>query len=97
MRLGDRLLDGVAWTTLADTGPWQGYWMKMSPGSRSLPHRHTATELLQILEGEVMDADGQVFHAGDSLVYGPDSEHWLYSPQGCLLLVIESVPSRLCN
>ena len=56
--------------------------MKMAPGSRSVPHRHAATELLQVLEGEVMDVDGQVFRAGDSLVYAAGSEHWLRSPRG---------------
>ncbi|MEG9624907.1 cupin domain-containing protein [Pseudomonas guariconensis] len=71
--------------------------MKMAPGSRSVPHRHAATELLQVLEGEVMDVDGQVFRAGDSLVYAAGSEHWLRSPRGCLLLVVESEPSSLSD
>lgn len=95
MLLGGQRLAGVSWKTLADAGPWQAYWMKMSPGSRSIPHRHAAVELLQVLEGEVMDVDGQLFRAGDSLVYAPGSEHWLRSPQGCLLLVVESEPSTL--
>lgn len=97
MLLGDRTLEGITWATLADPGPWQGYWMRMSPGSQSLPHRHAATELLQVVEGEVLDSDGQVLRAGDSLVYGEGSTHWLRSPQGCLLLVIESQPSSLLS
>lgn len=97
MLLGGRRLEGVSWKALTDTGPWHAYWMKMDPGSLSVPHRHAATELLQVLEGEVMDVDGQVFGAGDSLVYAAGSEHWLRSPLGCLLLVVESEPSALCD
>lgn len=97
MLLGGQRLEGVSWKTLADTGPWQAYWMKMAPGSRSVPHRHAATELPQVLEGEVMDVDGQVFRAGDSLVYAAGSEHWLRSPRGCLVLVVESEPSTLSD
>ncbi|MDF0732289.1 cupin domain-containing protein [Pseudomonas entomophila] len=95
MLLGDRILEGITWATLTAAGPWQGYWMRMSPGSRSLPHRHAATELVQVLQGEVVDSDGQRLQAGDSLVYAAGSEHWLQSPNGCLLLVIESQPSSL--
>ncbi|MHC6226733.1 cupin domain-containing protein [Pseudomonas sp. X10] len=95
MSIDGKVLEGVQWAALASTASWLGYWMKMTPGSSSVPHRHTALELLLVLEGQVADSDGRCFEAGDSLVYAAGSEHWLHSPEGCVLLVVESAPAVL--
>ncbi|MEC9382827.1 MAG: cupin domain-containing protein [SAR324 cluster bacterium] len=41
-----------------------------------------------MLEGELIDADGEVFKKGDYIKFEKGSEHASYSKTGCTLLVI---------
>lgn len=80
---------GVWWHPITDnleTGE-ATYYARYEPGARSSPHEHPMTEEFLVVEGEFVDHDGQVFHAGDFVSYQPGTRHWSHSPKGCLLLV----------
>ncbi|AHL77616.1 hypothetical protein CH92_04455 [Stutzerimonas stutzeri] len=96
MHVADIKLDGVTMHLLVEADDrWRSYWMKMEAGSRSIMHRHSATEMLIVVEGSVTDCDGAVFRAADVVVYSVGSTHVLSSPRGCTLLVVESCASTL--
>lgn len=95
MIIGEIPLKGLEYAALASNSNRRGYWMKMEPGSHSPLHRHTDEELIVIWDGEVQDSDNRQFKTGSSLVYAAGSEHYLYSPSGCVMLVIESAPAEI--
>jgi len=41
-----------------------------------------------VLDGELVDCDGQSFHNGDYVRFEPGSKHSSHSPKGCTMLVI---------
>jgi hypothetical protein len=91
MSIAGQPLEGVFKCLLVSTPEhWESYWMKMCPETRSVIHRHTANEMLLVMQGSVQDSDGSVFRASDVIVYPADSSHVLFSPEGCMLLVVES-------
>lgn len=63
------------------------YLLVMSPGASSTPHRHNAAEEFYVLEGELIDFDGQVYAAGDYVRLERGTAHTSLSPSGCKLLV----------
>lgn len=63
------------------------YLMVMAPGASSVPHRHSGAEEFYVLEGELIDFDGQVYGAGDFVRLAPGTVHSSLSPTGCKLLV----------
>jgi anti-sigma factor ChrR (cupin superfamily) len=60
----------------------------MDAGAHSKPHEHTGHEEFLVLEGELIDCDGQRFDSGDYVRFQPGSKHGSTSPKGCTLLVI---------
>lgn len=64
------------------------YLMIMAPGASSRAHRHTDAEEFFVLEGELLDFDGQVYRAGDFVSLAPGTVHTSLSPGGCKLLVM---------
>ena len=66
---------------------YECFLIRFKPGASSTPHEHTGTEEFIVLEGELEDADGAVFKAGDFVSYQPGSCHYSVSPKGCVLLV----------
>ena len=62
------------------------YVSKLKPGTRTLEHIHSGYEEFLILEGELIDSDGQIFKKGDLVTYGPNSRHSSYTKKGCLIL-----------
>ena len=62
------------------------YVSKLKPGTKTLEHVHSGYEEFLILEGELVDSDGQVFKKGDLVTYGPNSKHSSYTKKGCLIL-----------
>ena len=60
----------------------------MDAGARSNPHEHTGHEEFLVLDGELIDCDGQSFKSGDYVHFQPGSKHSSSSPEGCTLLVI---------
>jgi len=63
------------------------YILKMEPGARSLPHKHTNYEEFIMLDGELKDPDNTVFKKGDIITFQPGSTHSSYTKNGCLILV----------
>ena len=63
------------------------YLLVMAPGASSTPHRHNAAEEFFVLEGELIDFDGQVYSAGDHVRLERGTVHTSLSPSGCKLLV----------
>ena len=62
------------------------YVSKLKPGTRTLEHIHSGYEEFLILEGELIDSDGQIFKKGDLVTYGPNSRHSSCTKKGCLIL-----------
>ncbi len=63
------------------------YLLKMAPGASSALHGHAGAEEFLVLEGELVDFDGQVFRTGDHVQLEAGSVHTSLSPTGCRLLV----------
>ena len=80
---------GMSWHKITynkETG--QGtYILKMEPGSKSKLHEHTNFEEFIMLDGELIDPDGNIFKKGDIVTYEPGSRHSSYTKDGCLILV----------
>ena len=62
------------------------YISKLEPGTKTLEHVHSGFEEFLILQGELIDSDGQIFKKGDLITYGPNSKHSSYTKKGCLIL-----------
>ena len=89
-RYGDIIPD-LSWIPLSGellNGSYECFLLRMAPGSRSRPHEHTGHEEFMMLEGELIDCDGQRFKRGDYVHFQPGSKHSSTTPQGCTLLVI---------
>ncbi|MET7683640.1 cupin domain-containing protein [Streptomyces sp. NPDC005423] len=73
-----------------ETGPdgAEAYIAHFRPGAHGDLHRHLGFELLLILEGELVNDNGDVYPAGTLVVERPDSIHRVSSPAGCKMLVI---------
>ncbi|MGR3995175.1 hypothetical protein FW789_22250 [Pseudomonas sp. 1121_17] len=90
--INGKLLPGITYYMLESNDSWCSYWMKMDSKCQSVLHRHTDVELITILSGSVQDSTGAHYEPGDCIVYTINSEHQLYSANGCTMLVVESKP-----
>jgi anti-sigma factor ChrR (cupin superfamily) len=82
---------GMSWIPLSgelNNDTFECFMLRMDPGACSKPHEHTSGEEFLILDGELIDCDGQRFHAGDYVCFEPGSKHSSHTPTGCKLLVI---------
>jgi anti-sigma factor ChrR (cupin superfamily) len=82
---------GMSWMPLSGeplNGEFECFLLRMEAGARSSPHEHTGHEEFLMLDGELVDCDGQRFAAGDYVRFRPGSKHDSHSPGGCSLLVI---------
>lgn len=68
------------------------YIYKMEPGARSAPHRHGGAEEFLMINGELIDNDGTVYHPGDVVWLAAGTEHSSHSPGGCLIAVYAEKP-----
>ena len=83
-------IPGMSWYKISydkKAGGYGTYVLKMDPGAKSLPHKHTGHEEFLMLEGELSDADGKVFKKGEFVSFEPGSTHSSYTKNGCLVLV----------
>ena len=89
-------IPGMAWLNLSyDRATGQGtFVLRMEPGARSMPHEHTEGEEFLMLDGELVDADGTVFRAGDYVAFRPGSRHFSVAPGGCRLIAFMRGPNR---
>ena len=81
---------GMSWYKISydkKNGGQGTYLLKMEPGAKSLPHKHTGYEEFLMLEGELIDPDGKNFKKGDFVSFEPGSSHYSYTKEGCLILV----------
>ena len=82
-------IPGMSWHKISynnETG--QGsYILKMEPGAKSLPHKHTSYEEFLMLDGELIDPDNKIFKKGDFVTFEPGSKHFSHTKNGCLVLV----------
>jgi anti-sigma factor ChrR (cupin superfamily) len=81
---------GMKWHKISydkENGGSGTYVLKMEPGAKSLFHEHTGFEEFLVLEGELIDPDGQIFKPGELITFQPGSKHSSYTKNGCLLLV----------
>ena len=62
------------------------YISKLDPGTKTVPHIHNGNEEFLILDGELIDSDGEIFKKGDFISYEPNSSHSSYTEKGCLIL-----------
>ena len=84
-------IDGMSWIPLSGellNGEYECFLLRMDAGARSNPHEHTGHEEFLMLDGELIDCDGQRFRAGDFVHFQPGSKHSSHTPDGCTLLVI---------
>ena len=89
-RYGDPIA-GMSWIPLSGelmNGSFECFLLRMDPGARSKPHEHMGHEEFLVLEGELVDCDGQSFKNGDYVHFNPGSKHSSTSPEGCTMLVI---------
>ena len=78
---------GLSWLPLDfDETRGEGlYLVRFAPGASSLPHEHVFGEAFIVLEGVLIDSDGQQLRTGEFVRYAPGSRHFSTSPEGCLL------------
>jgi anti-sigma factor ChrR (cupin superfamily) len=89
-RYGDPIA-GMSWIPLSGellNGEYECFLLRMDAGARSNPHEHTGHEEFLMLDGELIDCDGQRFRAGNYVRFQPGSKHSSHTPDGCTLLVI---------
>ena len=83
-------IPGMSWCKISydkKAGGYGTYGLKMDPGAKSLPHKHTNYEEFLMLDGELIDPDNKVFKKGDFVTFEPGSSHSSYTKSGCLILV----------
>ena len=84
------IVPGMSWHKITynkEKGGQGTYVLKMEPGARSLPHKHTGFEEFFMLDGELIDPDGKIFKKGDFISFEPGSKHSSHTINGCLVLV----------
>ena len=83
-------ITGMSWHKISydrENGGNGTYVLKMDPGTKSLPHKHTGYEEFLMLDGELTDPDGKIFKKGDFISFEPGSKHSSFTKNGCLVLV----------
>lgn len=63
------------------------FLIKFEPGGASIPHEHLGYEEFVILEGELIDHDGWVYHTGDCVSLTAGSRHYSKSDTGATIAV----------
>jgi anti-sigma factor ChrR (cupin superfamily) len=89
-RYGDPVA-GMSWVPLSGellNGVFECFLLRMEAGSQSKPHEHTGHEEFLMLDGELIDCDGQSFHRGDYVHFESGSKHSSHTPGGCTMLVV---------
>ena len=86
------IVPGMSWHKISyskKNGGQGTYVLKMEPGAKSLPHKHTGFEEFLMIEGELIDSDGTVFKSGEFVSFEPGSKHSSYSKNGALIVVFQ--------
>jgi anti-sigma factor ChrR (cupin superfamily) len=81
----------MSWIPLSGAtgnGSYECFLLRMDAGASSRPHEHTGNEEFLVVDGELIDCDGEVFRSGDYVRFQPGSRHSSHTLAGCTLLVI---------
>ena len=84
------IVPGMSWHKISyskENGGQGTYILKMEPGAKSLHHKHIGFEEFLMLDGELIDPDGEIFKKGDFISFEPGSKHSSHTINGCLILV----------
>ena len=83
-----KLIKGWSWHKISfdEKTNFGTYISKLDPGTQTVPHIHKGNEEFLILDGELIDSDGEIFKKGDFISYEPNSSHSSYTEKGCLIL-----------
>jgi anti-sigma factor ChrR (cupin superfamily) len=65
--------------------------LRYEPGAHVPEHRHEGYEHVFVLSGEQRDARGS-YSAGTFVINPPGTSHEVWSPEGCLVLIIWQRP-----
>ncbi|MEM7124245.1 MAG: cupin domain-containing protein [Pseudomonadota bacterium] len=63
------------------------FLFRFGAGAHSIPHEHLGFEEFYVLEGEIEDNDGYVYHPGDFVSLDPGSRHSSHSDDGAIVAV----------
>jgi anti-sigma factor ChrR (cupin superfamily) len=85
-----KVTSGLKWLPLSKDEKLEHevFIIRFEADSSSNLHRHNGCEEFYVLDGELIDDDGEVFKKGDYIKFEKGSEHASYSKTGCTLLVI---------
>ena len=67
--------------------------MRMAPGARLPDHEHVLLEQTYVLEGRLVDRDGEC-GPGEFVYRPPGSRHEAWAPEGGLMLAIFQMPNK---
>lgn len=87
---------GLTWLPLSPESKNGGpgcFAVRFAPGARSERHQHREVEEFCVLEGELIDEDGERLRVGDFIRYEPGTEHSSLAPDGALILVFLRAPN----
>ena len=82
---------GMSWHKISydkSNGGFGTYILKMDAGAKSLPHIHQGYEEFYVIDGELIDDDGEAFKKGDYVKFEKGTKHSSHSEKGCTILVI---------
>ena len=63
------------------------FLLRLDPGAQTRLHVHGDLEELLVLEGTLIENDGEAFGPGEFISYAPGSTHFSRSETGCLFMV----------
>ncbi|MER6563221.1 cupin domain-containing protein [Streptomyces sp. NPDC001027] len=68
---------------------------RMAPGAHGDLHEHLGHEMILVLEGELLNDNGDCYRAGDLVIERPGSVHRVSTETGCTVLGVRHAPTRL--
>ncbi|MBP2703222.1 cupin domain-containing protein [Microbispora sp. RL4-1S] len=87
--------EGVDIHTLYRTGQQaHAFLVRFGPGAHGDLHEHLDYEMMFVLDGELVNDNGDRYGVGDVIVEEPNSVHQVSSDSGCTLLVVREAPTR---
>ena len=106
--LSPEALDSVAWRRWREPGrtgtalhalyetdgdrPATAQLIRFDPGAHGDLHEHLGYELMFVLQGELLNDNGDRYRVGDLVIEEPGSVHRISTETGCTLLGIREAP-----
>ena len=79
--------EDCSWCNISFDDTGSGVFLfRFDPGARSIAHEHLGWEEFLVVDGEIEECDGTVYHAGDFVSLRPGSKHWSASKNGAVAL-----------